>query len=71
MATQFILKTQLQIQVVQLSHHTWEWGDGPNDDVISPDSVAGGVKGGRIAHTFTTSTEQEVQRTVTLTLDSP
>ena len=50
--------------------YTWEWGDGSSDDVISSDSVAGGVGGGRIAHTFALSTEQEVQRTVTLTLDS-
>ena len=49
--------------------YTWAWGDGSSDDVISSDSVAGGVGGGRLAHTFTTSTEQEQSRTVTLTLD--
>jgi len=50
--------------------YTWDWGDSSSDDVVSSDSSAGGVGGGRIAHTFTASTEQEVQRTVTLTLDS-
>ena len=50
--------------------YTWDWGDSTSDDVVSSDSSAGGVGGGRIAHTFTASTEQEVQRTVTLTLDS-
>ena len=32
--------------------YTWDWGDGSSDDVINSDSVAGGVGGGRIAHTF-------------------
>jgi len=50
--------------------YTWDWGDGSSDDVISSDASAGGVGGGRIAHTFTASTEQEQTRTVTLTLDS-
>ena len=50
--------------------YTWAWGDGSSDDVISSDSVAGGVGGGRLAHTFTASTEQEQSRTVTLTLDA-
>ena len=50
--------------------YTWDWGDGSADDVINSDSVAGGVGGGRLAHTFALSTEAEVQRTVTLTLDS-
>ena len=50
--------------------YTWDWGDGSSDDVISADNVAGGVGGGRLAHTFALSTEQDVQRTVTLTLDS-
>ena len=50
--------------------YTWEWGDGSSDDVISADTDAGGVGGGRIAHTFTASTEEEVTRQVTLTLDS-
>src|SRR6056300_62921 len=50
--------------------YTWDWGDGSSDDVISSDASAGGVGGGRIAHTFAASTEQEVTRTVTLTLDS-
>ncbi len=50
--------------------YTWDWGDGSSDDVVSADNVAGGVGGGRIAHTFALSTEIEVQRTVTLSLDS-
>ena len=50
--------------------YTWDWGDSPSDDVVSSDSSAGGVGGGRIAHTFTASTEEEVQRIVRLTLDS-
>ena len=50
--------------------YTWDWGDGSSDDVVSSDASAGGVGGGRLAHTFTASTEQEQTRTVTLTLDS-
>jgi hypothetical protein len=50
--------------------YTWDWGDGSADDVVNSDSVAGGVGGGRIAHTFALSTETDVQRTVTLSLDS-
>ena len=50
--------------------YTWEWGDGSSDDVISADTDAGGVGGGRLAHTFTASTEEEVTRAVSLTLDS-
>ena len=50
--------------------YTWDWGDGLADDVVSADNVAGGVGGGRIAHTFAPSTETEVLRTVTLSLDS-
>jgi len=50
--------------------YTWDWGDSQADDVISSDASAGGVGGGRIAHTFDTATEQEQQFTVTLTLDS-
>ena len=50
--------------------YTWTWGDGTSDDVISSDTADGGSQGSRLAHTFTTSTEQEVQRTVTLKLDS-
>ena len=49
---------------------TWDWGDSESDDVISDDTVNGGTAGGRIAHTFTASTEAEASRTVTLTLDS-
>jgi len=50
--------------------YTWAWSDGTADDVINADNIAGGVGGGRIAHTFATSVETEMQRTVTLTLDS-
>lgn len=50
--------------------YTWDWGDGSSDDVITTDTDTGGAQGSRIAHTFSASTEQEVQRTVSLTLDS-
>jgi len=50
--------------------YTWAWGDGSSNEVISSDGVAGGVGGGRISHTFALSTEAEVQRTVTLSLDA-
>ena len=50
--------------------YTWTWGDGSSNEVISTDGVAGGVGGGRISHTFALSTEAEVQRTVTLSLDA-
>ena len=50
--------------------YTWTWGDGTSDVVVSNDASAGGVGGGRLAHTFTASTEQEQTRTVSLTLDS-
>lgn len=50
--------------------YTWDWGDGSTDDIVSADTDPGGVGGGRIAHTFALSTETEVQRTVSLTLDS-
>jgi hypothetical protein len=49
--------------------YTWSWGDGSADDVINDDTVTGGSAGARIAHTFSASTETEVTRTVTLTLD--
>ena len=50
--------------------YTWAWGDGSSDNVVTSDSDSGGVSGTRLAHTFTTSTETEVSRTVQLTLDS-
>ena len=50
--------------------YTYAWGDGSSDDVVTSDSDAGGVTGTRLAHTFATSTETEVSRTVELTLDS-
>jgi hypothetical protein len=49
---------------------TWDWGDSESDDVITDDTANGGTAGSRLAHTFTASTEQEVTRTVQLTLDS-
>jgi hypothetical protein len=49
---------------------TYDWGDSESDDVITSDSATGGSGGGRLAHTFTASTETEVTRTVTLTLDT-
>lgn len=49
---------------------TWEWGDGSSDDVVTSNSDPGGVGGGRIAHTFTASAEEDVTRQVVLTLDS-
>jgi len=49
---------------------TWDWGDSESDDVITDNTANGGTAGGRLAHTFTASTETEVQRTVRLTLDS-
>ena len=50
--------------------YTYAWGDGSSDNVVTSDSDAGGVSGTRLAHTFATSTETEVSRTVELTLDS-
>ena len=50
--------------------YTWDWGDSESDDIVTNDSNPGGVGGGRLAHTFTASTEQEVQRIVSLTVDS-
>lgn len=50
--------------------YTWDWGDSESDDIVTDDSNPGGVGGGRLAHTFTESTEQEVQRIVSLTVDS-
>ena len=49
---------------------TWDWGDTQSDDVVASDTDTGGSGGSRISHTFDTSTEQEVQRTVRLTLDT-
>ncbi len=50
--------------------YTIDWGDSESDNVITNDTANGGSAGGRLAHTFTSSTEQEQQRTVTVTLDS-
>ena len=50
--------------------YTYNWGDGTSIDTVNADSDPGGVGGGRLAHTFATSTETEVTRLVTLTLVS-
>ena len=50
--------------------YTIDWGDSESDNVITDDTANGGSQGGRLAHTFTASTEQEQQRTVRVTLDS-
>jgi len=50
--------------------YTWSWGDGSSNEVITNDTDPGGAQGDRIAHTFTSSPEQEVTRQVSLTLDS-
>lgn len=50
--------------------YTIDWGDSTSDNVITDDSAPGGTVGSRLGHTFTTSAEEEVQRTVTLTVDS-
>ena len=50
--------------------YTIDWGDSESDDVITDNTANGGTEGGRLAHTFTASTEEEVQRTVSLTVDS-
>ena len=49
---------------------TWNWGDGSADDVINDDTNPGGSAGPRITHTFAASTETDVTRTVSLTLDA-
>ena len=48
--------------------YTVNWGDG-NTEKIDSDNAPGGRTGGRLAHTFT-SNSADVQRTITLTLDS-
>jgi len=50
--------------------YTINWGDSTPDANVASDSADGGVAGNRLAHVFTTSTEQEQSYTVTLTLDS-
>ena len=45
-----------------------EWGDGSANAAITADTESGGTQGSRLAHTFTTSTETDQQRTVKLTL---
>ena len=50
--------------------YTIEWGDGSANSNISADTDAGGTQGNRLAHTFTTSTEEDQQYTVKLTLDT-
>lgn len=48
--------------------YTVNWGDG-NTETIDSDNAPGGRTGGRLAHTFT-SNSADVQRTISLTLDS-
>ena len=50
--------------------YTIDWGDSESDTVITDDTADGGSAGNRLAHTFTASTETDVQRTVRVTLDS-
>jgi hypothetical protein len=47
--------------------YRWTWGDG-SQDIVDSDNAAGGVTGPRIAHTFTASTNTDVQRTTRLEL---
>ena len=47
--------------------YRWTWGDG-SQDIVDSDNAAGGVTGPRIAHTFTESTNTDVQRTTQLEL---
>jgi hypothetical protein len=49
--------------------YRWTWGDG-SQDIIDSDNAAGGVTGPRIGHTFTASTNTDVQRTTQLELTS-
>ncbi len=50
--------------------YTVDWGDSSANNTITDDTANGGSAGGRLAHTFTTSTEREQTYTVTTTLDS-
>jgi hypothetical protein len=50
--------------------YTIEWGDGSANANIAADTDDGGTQGNRLAHTFTTSTEEDQQYTVKLTLDT-
>jgi len=50
--------------------YTIEWGDGSANANIAADTDDGGTQGNRLAHTFTTSTEEDQQYTVKLTLDA-
>jgi len=68
-ATVYLENTTTNIGAATIQF-TIDWGDGSSDDVITDDTANGGTAGGRLAHTFTTSTEQEQQRTVSVTLDS-
>jgi hypothetical protein len=47
-----------------------EWGDGSADSNIAQNDHPGGEAGSRLAHTFTTSSEQEQTYTVKLTLST-
>ena len=50
--------------------YTIDWGDSTANRTITDDSFPGGTAGSRLAHTFTTSTEQEQSYTVLLSIDS-
>ena len=50
--------------------YTIEWGDGSANSNISQNDFPGGANGSRLAHTFTSSTEQEQTYTVKLTLET-
>ena len=50
--------------------YTIEWGDGSADSNIAQNDHPGGEAGSRLAHTFTTSTEQEQTYTVKLILET-
>ncbi len=49
---------------------TIDWGDSTADSTITNNAFPGGSAGSRLAHTFTSSTEQEQTYTVELSLDS-
>ena len=50
--------------------YTISWGDGSANADVTADTEDGGTQGGRLAHTFTTSTETDQLYTVLLSLDN-
>ena len=50
--------------------HTWNWGDGSSNNVVSSNTDAGGKTGDRLAHTFSLGSETDAKYTVSLSLDS-